>query len=75
MKLVVEFEIPIVAKNATVSDISPEIQKISDFLETHLNKKFLTKSSFFDTLIINEIKIVGENDDGQLKLDLDDHSV
>jgi len=75
MKLIVEFEMPIVAKNVTVSDISPEIQKISDFLQTHLNKKFLTKSSFFDTLVINEIKIVGENDDGQFELDLDDHSI
>tara|TARA_Y100000034_G_C6895103_1_gene412517 strand:+ start:2512 stop:2739 length:228 start_codon:yes stop_codon:yes gene_type:complete len=75
MKLIVEFEMPIVAKNVTVSDISPEIQKISDFLQTHLYKKFLTKSSFFDTLVINEIKIVGENDDGQFELDLDDHSI
>ena len=75
MKLIVQLEMPIVAKNVTVSDISPEIQKISDFLQTHLNKKFLTKSSFFDKLVINEIKIVGENDDGQLELDLDDHSV
>ena len=75
MKLVVEFEIPIVARNVTVSDVSPEILKISDFLQTHLNKKFLTKSNFFDKLVINEIKIVGENDDGQLELDLDDHSV
>jgi len=75
MKLIVQFEIPIVARNATVSDVSPEIQKISDFLQTHLNKKFLTKSNFFDKLVINEIKIVGENDDGQLELDLEDYSI
>jgi len=75
MKLVVEFEMPIVARNVTVSDISPEIQKVSDFLKNHLNKKFLTESSFFDKLVINEIKIIGECDDEQLELDLDDHSV
>ena len=44
MKLVVEFEMPIVARNVTVSDIRPEIQKVSDFLKNHLNKKFLTKN-------------------------------
>jgi hypothetical protein len=75
MKLVVEFEIPIVAKNATVSDISPEIQKISEYLKNDLDKKILTKSNFFGTLIINGIKITGEEDDRQLKLDLEDHTV
>ena len=73
MKLVIELEIPISTRNVTISDISPEIQKVSDFLKDHLDKKFLTGSSFFDKLIINDIKIVGENSDGQLELDFDDH--